>query len=182
MPRCNLERKTYTRASEHAVVDVDHIRNQLIYLLMRGRVTDALEFDVNEIERNLACLRLPARWRELVEEQLVEYRTDGKLKLWDETEFPKLARILVEILGVRVQVEGAALASRDNEMMTEQLCAIATRLGVCVSKKFTIALSQGFMKDFELGKNDSEKRRDIYRQWVDFMVAKRGWDNARGSI
>ncbi len=139
----------------------------LLCFLVQGRVSEQLDFDVTEIERNIESLGLSSRGREFVEEQVAEYKADKKLAIWSESEFTKLSRRITEILGVRSQVENMVSTAADNLELTEKLSVVVKRFIPNASKKLTITLSQCFMKDFNFGKDESDVRERIYKQWVD---------------
>ena len=164
--RCGVDERKY-HCDGYVMADVQILIQQLIYFLVQGRVSEQLDFDVTEIERNLKFLGLSSRGRDFVEEQIAEYRTDGKLELWCDGEFAKFSRRLTEILGVRQQVENYISTSDDNAELTEKLRAIVKRFVPNASEKITLTLSQCFMKDFNTGKDESEVRERIYKQWVD---------------
>ena len=164
--RCSIDEREYN-CDGCVMADVQMLRQELIFFLLQGRVSERLDFDVTELERNLESLGLSSRGREFVEEQIAEYRIDGKLTLWRDGEFVKLSRRLTEILGVRSQVENHISTSADNVELTEKLSSIIKRFAPNASEKIILALSQCLMKDFYSGKDESEVRERIYKQWVD---------------
>lgn len=164
--KCDIEERAYI-GDAYAMINVQNLRQQLIYFLVQGRIDERLDFDIREIERNLKNLSLSSRDQEFVEEQIAEYKSDGKLALWNETEFAKMSRRLAELLGVRTQVEHAISNSLDNAELTEKLSTIVKQFLPDASVAFTLTLSQCFMKDFYAGKEESEVRERIYMQWID---------------
>lgn len=164
--KCDIEEKEYSGCG-YVMVNVQNLRQQLIYFLAQGRIGERLDFDVNEIERHLEMLGLSSRSQEFVEEQIAEYKSEGKLQLWHETEFIKLSRRLTELLGVRTQVENSISSARDNTELTEKLSAIVKQFLPYASETSTLALSQCFMKDFYTGNEESDIRQRIYMQWID---------------
>lgn len=170
--RCGVGERKY-HFDGYVIPDVQRLRQQLIFFLVQGRVIEQLDFNVTEIERNLKFLGLSSSGREFVEKQIAEYRTDGKLELWRDGEFAKLSRRLTEILSVRPQVENYISTSDDNAELTEKLRTVVKRFVPNASEKITITLSQCFMKDFNTGKDESEVRDRIYKQWVNYANESR---------
>ncbi|MDR2132558.1 MAG: DUF87 domain-containing protein [Clostridiales Family XIII bacterium] len=165
--KCDIDEKQYNIARDFAASDIQNIKQQLLFLLLQGRVGEHLDFDVDEIERSLKSLALSVRHREFIEEQIAEYRAHGKLSLWNEDNFKKLSRRLSDLLGVRGVVENAVTTAADNDELTEKLSAAVKSFVPDASKQFAFSLSQCFMKDLSLGRDETEKREQIYKQWFD---------------
>lgn len=165
--KCGIAEKPYNGAGDFAVNNVQKVWQQLIFLLLQGRARERLDFNIDEIEQNIEELSLSANNREFVEEQIAEYRADGRLSLWDENNFQKLSRRLTNLLGIRSHIENAVTTAADNEKLTEKLSAVVQSFVPDASGQFALTLSQCFMKDLSLGQDEPEKREKIYKQWVD---------------
>ena len=165
--KCAICEKQFNGATNLVLTDVQNIRQQLVFLLIQGRVRERLDFDINEIERNLHALALSSRHREFVEEQIAEYRTDGKLSIWDEANFMKLSRRLVDFLGIRTRIENIVLTVSDNAELIEKLTGVVKSFVPFPSEQLAFSLSQCFMKDLSMGQDETEKRENIYKQWID---------------
>lgn len=166
MGKCDIEEKAYS-CSRHITTDVPMLIQQLICFLVQGRIDERLNFDVNKIEGGLKNLGLSSKEREFVEEQIAEYKSDGKLLLWRESEFAKLSRHLTDILNVRTQVGNTVLNSADSVELTERLRTTVKQFIPGASERFVFTLSQCFMKDFNAEKVESEARQRIYMQWIE---------------
>jgi hypothetical protein len=165
--KCEIDEKQYSVSSDFELGDAKKVRQQLVCLLLQGRVRERLVFDIDEIEGNLESLALPSRHREFVEEQIAEYRADGKLSLWNKNNFEKLSRRLADLLGVRSRVKNAVMAAADNEELIEKLSVVVKSFVPDASEPFAFSLGQCFMKDLSMGQDETEKREKIYKQWVD---------------
>ena len=120
---------------------------------------DAARFDDPSIELG-----------DFIEEQIAEYRTDGKLSLWSEENFKKLARRLSALLGVRSRVEKAVITATSNYELTEKLSSVVKSFIPIASEQLMFTLAQCFMKDFSLGVVETEMREKIYKQWIDDVM------------
>jgi hypothetical protein len=167
--KCGIEDKQFEGETDIALIDVQMIRRQLIYLLIQGRLSERIDFDINEIERNLESLALSVRNREFIEEQIAEYTSEGKLSLWREDSFKKLSRRLSDLLGVRGQVFSLVSTATSNDELTEKLMEVAKSFVSTDSEELLLSLSQCFMRDLTMGQDETEKREDIYKQWIDFV-------------
>jgi len=165
--KCAICEKRFNAESNLVLTDVQNIRQQLVCLLIQGRIRERLDFDIDDIERNLHALALSSRHREFVEEQIAEYRADGKLSIWDEENFIELSQRLADFLGIRTRVENIVLTATDDMELTEKLAEVVKSFVQSPSEQLTFSLSQCFMKDLSIGQDESERREKIYKQWID---------------
>lgn len=164
--KCKIKETEYSFGG-HVMVSSRILREQIICLLVQGRIVERLDFDITRIERKLKALNLSSRNHEFVEKLIAEYKSKGKLTLWNDSEFTKLSRCLTGLLGVHTQVENAVSNSVDNGELTGKLSTIVQQFVPCASEEFVLTLSQCFMKDFCVGKEETEVRKRIYMQWID---------------
>lgn len=167
--KCNISEKQYDSNAHYRAADVQKLWTQLISLLIQGKVRERLDFNITEIERHLAALRLSSHNREFVEELIAEYTSEGRISLWDDTEFTKLSRRITGLLGVRTQVENIVSTSTSNEELTEKLAALLKRFVSNVSEQVVLTLSQCLMKEISVQQEESEVRERIYKQWIDYV-------------
>lgn len=165
--KCELEEKTYKNIADTKRADISVIRQQMTFLLIQGRVSERLPFDVEKIEHNLDILGLPTRTREFFEEQIAEFKASGKLLLWRDDKLGKLSHHLTELLGFRRQVENCVFTSADNAELTSHLTNIVKRFIPAASEEIILTISQCAMKDLSAGQDESEIRKRIYMQWVE---------------
>ena len=165
--KCELEEKTYKNIADTKRADISVIRQQMTFLLIQGRVSERLPFDVEKIEHNLDILGLPTRTREFFEEQIAEFKASGKLLLWRDDKLGKLSHHLTELLGFRRQVENCVFTSADNAELTSHLTNIVKRFIPAASEEIILTISQCAMKDLSAGQDEPEIRKRIYMQWVE---------------
>lgn len=165
--KCDIEEKRYERKADYTTVNTRKLWTQLLSLFIQGRVNEPLDFNVIEIERDLAALHLSSSNREFIEDQISEYQSEGRLSLWNESEFNRLSRRVAGILGIRVQVENCIFTSANNAELTEKLAALIIPFFPNASVEVKLAISQCLMKDISIQQEDSEVRERIYMQWID---------------
>lgn len=170
--KCDLEGKTYITVVDTKTADISLIRQQMAFLLIQGRVSERLPFDVKKIEQNLGILGLPTRTRDFFEEQIAEFKANAKLLLWRDDNLGKLSRHLTELLGVRRQVENCVFTSSDNAELTSHLTGIVKRFIPAASEEIIMAIGQCVMKDLGTGQDESDVRKRIYMQWVESIKAE----------
>jgi len=171
---CKLKEAVYDGSAHIANVDLKSIRKQLVYMLIQGRVNERLDFKVDEIERNLGVLNLSSRNRILLKEQIAEWKAKKSLSIWREEDFPKLSRQIVDVLDVRSRVESYVPGAVDNADLSEKLALIVKQSLIDVSNAVTVTVSQCLMRDYSAGRDETDKRENLYKQWVESVQEKGG--------
>jgi len=170
--KCSIVEKTYEDADHFSIVNIADIRKQIVFMLVQGRVRERLDFNISEIEKNLDTLNLSSRNREFIEEQIAELSAKGSLSIWQDESLRKLSRQVVDILDVRTRVENDASVAVDNVDLSEKLALITKQSGINASNEVMITISQCLMKGLSVGKDETEVRERLYKQWVDFIKEK----------
>lgn len=167
--KCDISEKPYDFDLHKNIKKNSECYLQLIYLLIQGRIYENLKFDTDEIEKNIDNFKLSVRNINFIEEIITEYKETGKLELWNNSNFEKLATKVTDILGVRNRVENYVLSVHDYEELTKMLENIIIQIFPKVDEKIIYALSQCFMKDMSVQKDEREFRESIYKHWINFM-------------
>lgn len=171
--KCKIIENTYLSANYQRMVEPFEIRKQIINLLIQGRLGEKLDFDVNAIEQNIDVLNLSSSDQEFVEEIIDEYKHDGSLAIWIDADFYKLACRVTTLLGVRDLVENIVVNSADNNELTDKLSTIIKKSMPDASDTAVLVISQCLLKDMSAGKNETEVREAIYKDWYRDKIAKR---------
>ncbi|MDY4079978.1 MAG: ATP-binding protein, partial [Clostridium sp.] len=168
--KCKISEKPYDFNLHKKIRNTSECYLQLIYFFIQGRIFKDLEFDINEIEESIDNFKLSTRNINFVEEMIAEYKETGKLELWNNSNFEKLATKVTDILGVRSRVEKYILIANDYEELTKILKNIIIEMFPKMDDEEIIyTLSQCFMKDMSLQKDEQEIRKNIYKCWVGFI-------------
>lgn len=170
--KCGLIETPYDFAQVGKQTDVSSIRTQLINMLIQGRVRERLDFSVDEIEKGLSFLGISSSNQEFVEELVDEYRQTGKLEIWQDERLRKLSKRVVDILGVRAQVENCVFTARDNDELTDQLAVIAKKQQPGATEDQVLALSQCMMRDMCAQQTDLNIRQQIYEKWFAHILER----------
>lgn len=171
--KCQLNESAYDFNASICDTSKSNIREQILNLLIQGRVNEKLDFSILDIEEGLSSLALSAVNNEFIEEQIAEYKENGSLELWGDDDFRFLAKRLSDILGVRSKVENCVLTASTDEELTSMLEKIVLQISPEASYSKILAVSQCFMKDMSIQQEESEIRRKIYAKWVHY-IKKRG--------
>lgn len=164
--KCELDETAYDFSATVLRTEESNIREQLVNLLIQGRVREKLDYSILDIEKGLGTLALSTVNTEFVEEQIVEYKENNSLELWSDENFRWLSRRLTDILGVRTKVENCVLTAAADDELTNMLRRIVLQISPAASKAKIIALSQCFMKDMSTQQDESEIRQKLYIKWV----------------
>lgn len=167
--KCNLDELTYDFSTDVSYAEKDNTREQLLNLLLQGRVREKLNFSVFDIEKGIETLALSTVNNEFVEEQIAEYKEHNSLELWSDENFRWLSRRITDILGVRAKIENCVLTAAGDEELTNTLRKVVLQISPEASKAKIIALSQCFMKDMSTQQDESEIRKKLYVKWVNFI-------------
>lgn len=132
--KCKLDETTYDFSATISGTEKGNIREQLVNLLIQGRVREKLDYSILDIEKGLGMLALSAVNTEFVEEQIAEYKEHNTLELWSDENFRWLSRRLTDILGVRTKVENCVLIAADDDELTNMLRRIVLQISPEASK------------------------------------------------
>ena len=162
------EEKEYEFEGCNKIIDSQLYRNQLIYLMIQGRIDEKLLFNVEEIRNNINKLGLSLRNKEFVEKLIEEYKQNRKISLWDDDNFGILSSRVTDILDVRKIVEEIVISAYDTAELTSDLRKLIHQFLPCSSEEVTLTVSQCLMKDMSIQEDeDSITRKKIYINWYD---------------
>lgn len=168
--KCGVSEVIYNFNNEVNKNNFKDIQTQLINFLIQGRVNEKLNFSIERIEKELNTLGLSSLNYEFIEEQILEYQEKGNLEIWKDINFKKLSRRITDILGVRNSIENIVLRAINNKQLTDMLAIIVNNVIENPSEAVRITLSQCFMKDMSVQKEESETREKIYLNWIQSVV------------
>lgn len=168
--KCDISEQVYDFKEHNSFIDTAKLKNQLVNFMIQGRIDEKLYFDVDEIEQGLDKLSLSVRNESFVEELITEYRQNGCIDLWEDSNFKKLSDKITDILGVRMKVENCVLSSNDNKELTDELKNIVRQNIPEAANDVILTVSQCFMKDMSVQSDESETRQKLYRRWFDYVM------------
>ena len=170
--KCELVEKPYDFSAVVSVAEKSNIREQLLNLLIQGRVHEKTDYSVSDIENGLGTLALSSANTDFVENQIAEYKEHNSLELWSDENFGLLSGHLTDILGVRTHVEDCVLTATDYDELTYMLREIVLQISPKASDAKIIVLSQCFMKDMSIQQDESEIRKKLYIKWVNHIKGR----------
>ena len=171
--KCDIREQTYFGSENVGVGKDSLVLQQLLNLLIQGRVNERLEFDLDDIEKGLGSLKFSMQITDFVEEQLAEYRANKSLKIWQNERFRTLARRVTDIIGARARVENCVLTAKTNDELSAMLIRVIEQGYPNAPENVILTLSQCLMKDMSLQRDEAEVRERLYMQWVDSVRERR---------
>lgn len=165
--RCDIKESSFNFNPCRKITDSKNVRSQIINLLIQGRVNEKLDFNINEIERNMEILGLSSLNLEFIEEQITEFKENKKLELWEDKNFRKLSKRVTDILDLRNFVENCVVKAADYSDLNDMLETILSQNLYVTSKETMDSVIHCLMKDMSLQSDESETRRAIYKSWAD---------------
>ncbi len=169
--KCGIEEIPYTYSGAAGVGE--NIHEQLVNLLIQGRMQEKLEFSAREIEAGMDTLALSSENIEFVKQVLGEYNSTHKLTLWEQGNFCELAKKVTDILGVRTQVDSCLMNAVNTADLVHKLRQVILSVLPGSSRGKIAVLSQCMMRDATLCPEDTELRKMQYNE-VCAYIKKRG--------
>ena len=136
--------------------------SEILKFLLKGRVANPLEVNIDLIESSLCKLELSTFNKISIFEAIHEYRQTGCLKLWKDNNFEVLSRLVSEILSVKSEVARRAETAVSFEALTSALHEIILERVANIPDNLILVASQCLMRDYSL---DGEKQKCIYGAW-----------------
>ncbi|MCL2015850.1 MAG: ATP-binding protein [Defluviitaleaceae bacterium] len=141
------------------------IQRQIIHMMIQGRVSEKLEFDPTEIRQSLRRMNLTVKQKEFIEGFIMEYEETQKISIWKDEKFSQLAEYLALSAQLTENVEEVILTSADNAEITARLAFLVGQKLPGFSEDVIAVLVHCLMEHFSLGKDEPQKRFEIYEMW-----------------
>lgn len=144
---------------------------ELIMLLLKGRVNEELEVDIDRLEDALPGAELSTKNKIGILRLLKEYRETGRLKFWENVWFDQLSRMVGELLGVKSRVDRCVRESRDFDSLTDHLSRLVREHIPDASEEICITACQCLMREYV---SDHQEDLQIYAQWRESVIRRGG--------
>lgn len=146
-------------------------RSELLKLLLKGRVNESLEIDLERLEADIPAVDISTKNKIGILRLLSEYKKLGRLHIWEDSQFDKLSGLVAELLGTRNKVERQI---REAGNFAELSLSLRDLIDECVdgiSDQVRVVISQCLMKEYSIGGEDNLR---IYADWRDDVVKRGG--------
>lgn len=161
---------TFIPKEEDANIDVvsDNYA-EILKFLLRGRVANPLEADIDRIEASLGKSELSTFNKISLFEAIHEYRKTGSLQLWKDNHFEVLSRLVTEILCAKSKVARLACYADNFDMLTDSLRQVILEKVTDLPDNIILVTTQCLMRDYSL---DGDIQKKIYGAWLQTIKSK----------
>ena len=152
---------TPTPDSDERETKTDALKN-VITFLMQGRTTDVSRVEsIEDLREDVIALHLPTQMFIKLTTLINEYQDKGKLAIWENTNFPQLANLVTELMGVKREVENIAAEAKDFSDLNSKMKSLITE-SIDSTESLTLNLQQCLLEDWGQG---NPTRRHIANVW-----------------
>lgn len=152
----------HPKEENQVVVNDSSVKSEVLKLLLKGRITENIDANIDLIEDNLVKSNLSTFNKIAIFNSVDEYKKSGKLDLWKDNQFEQLSRLVTEVLSAKSEVMKYADSSSSFEQLTDNLEQYIKNVVPDIPNELTLVTSQCLMRDYSLG-SDVQKR--IYSAW-----------------
>lgn len=156
----------HSKDDNPVVVNDSSVKSEVLKLLLKGRITENIDANIDLIEDNLVKSTLSTFNKIAIFNSVDEYKKSGKLDLWNDNQFEQLSRLVTEVLSAKSEVMKYADSSSSFEQLTDNLEQYIKNVVPEIPDELTLVTSQCLMRDYSLA-NDVQKR--IYSAWYQFI-------------
>ena len=152
----------HPKEENQVVVNDSSVKSEVLKLLLKGRITENIDANIDLIEDNLVKSNLSTFNKIAIFNSVDEYKKSGKLDLWKDNQFEQLSRLVTEVLSAKSEVMKYADSSSSFEQLTDNLEQYIKNVVPEIPDELTLVTSQCLMRDYSLA-NEVQKR--IYSAW-----------------
>ena len=146
-------------------------RTEIIKLLLKGRVNEEVDVDIDYIDDTLPIADLSTKNKIGILRIIGEYRRYQSLKIWEDKYFDQLAGIVGELLSANNKVVRFSREAKDFKELSHDLHNLIGEKIENISDELRLAISQCLMKEFS---NSSEDNLRIYAAWREDVIKRGG--------
>ena len=152
----------HPKEENQVVVNDSSVKSEVLKLLLKGRITENIDANIDLIEDNLVKSNLSTFNKIAIFNSVDEYKKSGKLNLWKDNQFEQLSRLVTEVLSAKSEVMKYADSASSFDQLTDKLEQFIKNVVPEIPNELTLVASQCLMRDYSLA-NDVQKR--IYSAW-----------------
>lgn len=136
---------------------------ETLKFLLKGRLNQNIEFDLQEIKKNLCRTNLSTFNKLAVYTALKEYDEEGETGLWKDGRFEELSRIVTELFSAKTDVVNLAKRVKKFDDLSKGLKKLIHSRIPESPEVLDLAISQCFMRDYSVG---DELCKKVYSAWL----------------
>lgn len=147
----------------HIDKSTDRLKRNLLGLLLKTRVKNPIDIDVQAITEDLKIAEISSRSKMMVKKLVNEYELRGELSLWNENNFESLSKVVCAVLNGKVWIKPIVDTSSEFDVLTDRLMRTINEEVKGLSAEYAIATSQCLMRAEAA---EFEGYKEIYSAWI----------------
>lgn len=160
------EKYQYIPDTESSKLDV----TPLLELLMQHRISRRIDENIDDVEKIAEAVRISSGSKILLRRCLDKLRRKIEPELLDNSSFPVLSDVVVEIIGCSDNIEKFIQFGENCELIQQELNREIERCAWTASSELKLAVSQCIMH--ELVEKDHQQI-ELYQKWREYAVNQR---------
>ena len=147
----------------HLNRSTDRLKKNLLELLLRTRVKNPVDVDIDTIKSDLATAEISTKSKLLIKKLVNEYELRKELSFWKDDNFESLSKLVSGVLNGNVWLKPMVDTSAEFDVLTDRIMHEVEAQVSGLSAEYAIASTQCLMRA-EAAKSDDYK--EIYSAWI----------------
>lgn len=139
------------------------LKKNLLGLLLKTRVKNPMDVDLNDINKDLIHAEISSRSKLMIKKLINEYELRNELSLWNEENFKYLSKVVSEILNGNIWIKSIVDTTSEFDILTNRIMKEVDEQVAGLSNEYKLAISQCVMRN-EVDRTDGY--REIYSAWI----------------
>ena len=139
------------------------LRKQLLQLLLKNRVKNPIDANIDDISTLLERAEISSRSKLGIQRILHEYELRGDLSLWKEDKFDGLSDIVSGLLDGNVWVKPMIDTAGEFDELTDSIIKHVEKMAPGIEKEYALATAQCLLKKES---KESDGYNEIYAAWI----------------
>ncbi len=145
------------------------LSRQIIEVLLRTRVKNPVEYDIERIKRQIEKANIPTKSKIILSKVVSEIKLTGSSRLWEKENMAELSEIVNSLLQADLWIKTIVAKASDYDELTENLLANIRNRIPDINDEYAIAAAQCLLRN-EAGKADELKA--VYAAWKENLQQK----------
>ena len=159
----------FTYTSNPEIQKAPVIQAEVLKLLLKGRIANPIEVDIDAIEKELPKSELSTSNKIVIYELIEEFKEKKSLNLWYDDNFKLLSQLVTEIVAAKPEVEHLTNSVANFEELTQRLTKLIQQKVEKLPQDLLLVTSQCLMRDYSLANKEKEQ---VYGAWYQFINSK----------
>ena len=159
----------FTYSSNPEIQKAPVIQAEVLKLLLKGRIANPIEVDIDAIEKELPKSELSTSNKIIIYELIKEFKEKKILNLWYDDNFKLLSQLVTEIVAAKPEVEHLTNSVANFEELTQRLTKLIQQKVEKLPQDLLLVTSQCLMRDYSLANKEKEQ---VYGAWYQFINSK----------